>query len=131
MLVSLLAIPIPTIVQNSLTIISGMALPTALLIIGGSLSLERIRAHGTRVFGTVAAKLLLLPAVGWGLYLLCGVTRDAFIPGLILLASPTATISYVMAREMGGDGDLAVAAITASTLASAVTFVMWLKLASL
>jgi predicted permease len=51
------------------------------------------------------------------------------LPGLILLASPTATISYVMAKEMKGDADFAVAAISISTLLSAVTFTAWLNIA--
>ena len=46
-----------------------------------------------------------------------------------LLASPTATVSYVMAREMEGDADFAVAAISVNTLLSAVTFSILLKLA--
>jgi predicted permease len=43
------------------------------------------------------------------------------LPALILLASPTAIISFVMAKEMQGDEDLAIATISASTLASALT----------
>jgi hypothetical protein len=46
-----------------------------------------------------------------------------YLPAVILLlASPTATIAYVMAREMGADSDFAVAAISATTLFSAFTF---------
>ena len=41
----------------------------------------------------------------------------------------TATVTYVMAKEMNGDTDFAVAAISASTLMSAVTFTVWLHIA--
>ena len=45
---------------------------------------------------------------------------------VMLLASPCAVMAYVMAREMGADSDFAVAAISATTLISAVTFSFWL-----
>jgi predicted permease len=51
------------------------------------------------------------------------------IPALILLASPTATVTYVMARELHGDAEFAGAAISASTSLSALSFVFWLKMA--
>ena len=130
MLLSIFSIPVPLIIERSLTILSGLALPTALLVIGASLSLERMRAHGLMVTSAVVIKLLLLPGVGWLLFQCFGLQQSDFLPALILLASPTATISFVMAKEMHGDGDLAVAAISASTLGSALTYMLWLKVAS-
>lgn len=128
MLFSALHLPVPVILERSLTIIGGLALPTALLIIGASLSMERIRAYKWFVLTATAIKLMALPFLGWMLYRLCGLGGADFLPGLILLASPTATITYVMAKEMRGDSDLAVATVSASTLASAVTYILWLKL---
>jgi predicted permease len=63
------------------------------------------------------------------LYRLGGLTLQDYLPGLILLASPSATLTYVMAKEMKGDTDFAVAAISASTMLSATTFSIWLTVA--
>ena len=71
---------------------------------------------------------LVLPAIGLSLYLLFELPAPDYLPGLILLATPTATVAYVMAKEMKGDTELAVAAISASTLLSAITFTFWLSL---
>jgi malate permease and related proteins len=130
MVFSIFALPMPLIAERSLTILSGLALPTALLVIGASLSFERMKAQGMIVAGATAIKLLVLPGIGWLLFQALGVQCSDFLPALILLASPTATISFVMAKEMQGDGDLAAAAISASTLASALTYVFWLKMAA-
>lgn len=130
MFFSMLALPMPLIVERSLTILSGLALPTALLIIGASLSFERIKAQGYIVFGAAALKLFVLPGLGWLLFHYFDTRRPDYLPALILLAAPTATISFVMAKEMDGDSDLAAAAISASTLASALTCAFWLKVAS-
>jgi len=123
---SLLNIPIPEIIDRCLTIISGMALPSALLVIGASLSFGLMRAHIKLVIASGVLKLLVLPAFGAMAYCLLGIPSDRFLPGLILLAAPTATVAFVMAGEMNGSTDLATAAISMNTLLSALTFVLWL-----
>ncbi|RLB72404.1 MAG: AEC family transporter, partial [Deltaproteobacteria bacterium] len=50
------------------------------------------------------------------------------IPAIILLAAPTATLTYVMAREMGGHVDLAVASVSLTTILSAFSYALWLGL---
>jgi len=127
---SLAEIPVPLVIERSLDILSGLALPMALLIIGGSISFDLIRHHMRLVFSTMAIKLVFLPGLGFALYRLFGLSAQEFLPGLILLASPAATISYVMAKEMGGDPDFAAASISASTLLSSITYTIWLNLAA-
>jgi predicted permease len=123
-------IAMPLIIERTLSILSGLALPTALLLIGASLSLERIRLRIGQVLGVSMIKLMLLPAIGWLLSMIFQIDRQEFLPALILLAAPTATITYVMAKQMHGDADLAVATVSASTLLSSITFIFWLKLAT-
>ncbi len=120
-------ITIPPVVDRSLKILSGLALPMALLIIGGSISLKQIKKRLPAVMGSSMLKLILLPALGMVLFRLFGQQSKDMLPAMILLASPTATISYVMAKEMGADADFAVAAISASTMISAFTFSFWLS----
>jgi len=115
----------PTI-DRSLGIISGMALPLALLVIGASLSFGLIKSHLKLALSAGFLKLLVLPALGILMYLLLGLSVSQFLPGLILLAAPTATITYVMAGEMNGSPQLASAVISVSTLLSSFTFIFWL-----
>ena len=120
--------PLPTVVDRSLKILSDMALPLALLVIGTSLSFGQLRRHLRPVIAVTLSKLILLPATGLALVYLFRVSKGDSLPALILLASPTATVSYVMAREMAGDPDLATAAISVTTLVSGVTYTFWLGL---
>ena len=125
---SLTGLNLPVILDRSLKILSGMALPLALLVIGTSISFAQMRQQLrlTALIGVL--KLLLLPATGLILFHLLQLQRIEYLPALILLASPTATVSYVMALEMAGDADMATAAISVTTLVSAVTFTLWLSL---
>jgi malate permease and related proteins len=126
MVFSLLKIRIPETIDRSFDIISGMALPSALLVIGASLSFGLIKSHIRLVLASGLLKLLALPAFGVLIYFFSGVPSDRFLPGLILLAAPTATITFVMAGEMNGSTELATAAVSMSTLLSALTFILWL-----
>ena len=71
-------------------------------------------------------KLVLLPMMGLMLFRAFHFPASEYMPALILLASPTATVAYVMSKEMQGDPDAAVATISAVTLLSALTFTFWL-----
>ena len=127
-LFSLFGLPLPVIVTRSLDIVSGMALPLALLVIGASLSFSLIRDHFSLALWTGGLKLILLPLLGLLLFKALGLEPAAFAPGLILLAAPTATVTYVMAGEMGGSPDLASAAVALSTILSALSYLLWLSL---
>ena len=129
-LFSVASIPLPVVVDRILKIVAGMALPMALLVIGAALSFERIWQRIIPVCVTGFFKLMLLPGIGFLLYRYFNVSNHDFLPGLILLASPTATVAYVMAKEMNGDADFAGAAISLSTLLSAVTFIFWLNISA-
>lgn len=126
--VSALQIPIPLVVERSLDMLSGLGPPTALLLIGAALSLTVMRENRRAILTAALLKLIILPGIGLLLYQWFDLSAADYVPGLILLASPTATVTYVMSREMQGDADFAVAAISASTLLSAATFLIWLIL---
>ena len=130
-LFSLSGLKMPLVIDRSLHILGGLALPMALLIIGASLSFELMQLRILRVISSSLLKLILLPGIGFLLYRIFGIAVQDYLPALILLASPTATITYVMAREMGGDVDFAVAAISTSTLISSITFTLWINIAGM
>jgi malate permease and related proteins len=117
---------LPTVLVRTLEIISGMALPLALLLIGATLNFDVMKSQLALVLPAAGIKLVLVPGIGFVLFTLYGLSSDTYVPGLILLASPSATISYVMAVEMNGDVDFAVTAISACTLLSAISFSIWL-----
>ena len=123
---NLSGLPLLPIIDRFLLILSGLALPMGLLLIGASISLALLRRWLPQAMLVAILKLILLPAAGLLLFRLAGVSAETFAPGLILLAAPTATLTYVMAREMGGHIDLAVASISLTTILSAFSYAMWL-----
>ena len=125
-----LAIPIPVIIDRGLKILSGLALPMALLLIGASLSFSLVKIQLWSAMACSVIKLMVLPGLGLVVYRLMGLSAGTYMPGLILLAAPSATLTYVFANEMHGDPDLAAASISVGTILSGLTYAGWLHLAA-
>jgi malate permease and related proteins len=122
-------IPIPAVLMKTMAILANIALPVALVLIGASISIGTIRNSFRLSLLSSVLKLAALPYLA----VLCSHTfaipvRDA-LPAILLLATPTATSSFIMAHEMGGDPDLASGTVTLSTLLSPVAFVLWARIA--
>jgi len=128
-LFSMIGIQIPTIIDRTLAIIGNLALPLALLLIGASLSFHIQTRTLILILLACVAKLVVLPVVGISLYSLLGLEPAIYLPGLIILSVPVATVSYVMATEMNGDPQMAVSIISISTALSAVSITLWLSIA--
>lgn len=126
MFVSLLEIDLPQVVWRTVDILGGLAPPMALLLIGASLSLKLARNSLSATFVALVIKLLLLPAAVVMLFCLFHVKPVDYLPVVILLCSPAATIIYVMVKGMHYDADFAVTQISLGTLVSALTFMVWL-----
>lgn len=126
-LFSVLELPLPLFIDRTLDTITGISLPLALLCIGATTSFTQLRGSAAAIGVSGILKLVIMPLLGLlGVYatgLTVGITEQVMI---ILLACPTATSSYIFASTMKGDLDLASGTIVATTMASIVTFIIWL-----
>lgn len=114
-------IPLPAWLLTSGEYFAQMSLPLALICIGGTLTLESLRESSGVAISSSLMKVLWLPLLAtlgawlWGF-------RDADLAILFLyFASPTAAASFVMAKAVGGNHQLAAAIIVLTTLATVVT----------
>ncbi len=98
-----------------------LTLPLALICIGGSLSLAVMRESSQLALSASAMKMVVLPLLGT-LGAWCVGFRGAELGILFLyFASPTAAASFVMARAVGANHQLAAAIIVMTTLLAVVT----------
>ena len=108
----------PVFIDNSLSLISMVALPLALLSIGGSLTFAGVRGNLWVSCLAALLKLVALPTIGYLFFYLFGVTGVPFKVGLIFFSLPAATSIYVLSSQMNSDTELASSAIVISTLLS-------------
>jgi hypothetical protein len=127
-LFSLAQLQIPVIIDRTLAVIGNLALPLALLLIGASLSFRIQTRQLFLVLMVSFAKLIVLPALGLWFYVAFHLQPEMYLPGLILLSAPVATVSYILATEMNGDPKMAVSIISISTALSALSITFWLAI---
>lgn len=111
----------PVFIDNSLALISMVALPLALISVGGSLSFAGVRGNLKLSFLGAALKLFFMPVFGYGFFHMFGVTGVPFNVGMIFLALPASTAIYVLSSQLHSDTELASSAIVVSTLLSFVS----------
>jgi len=128
LLFSASGVKLPEIADRTLAILAGMGLPLALLIIGANLSQGRLGGSWRELSLASLSKLLLLPGLGWALLTLAGVGGLPATVTVIMLAAPLATISPIMAEQLGGDPVLTSQATTLTHALSAASFSLWLLL---
>jgi predicted permease len=115
---SSLRVPFPTFVDNTLGLMSLLALPLALVSIGGSLTFEKFREHFAYSATGALVKLVALPAVGYAFLHVFQVTGTAFAVAMIYFGLPTSPQNYILSGQLNSDVDLATSGIVLSTLLS-------------
>ena len=121
-------IGLPVVADRSLELVGRIAMPLALLSVGASLDLRRLRTEVGATALVSLLKLVVYPGLVCGGLVLLGVTGDALLYPVLIMASPTAVVSFIMAQEMKGDENLAAAIVIGTTIASLLTISGWLAL---
>ena len=91
-----------------------------LLCVGASIRISVLRAHSAALVLAVLAKLLVLPVIMMLVGSTLGLDKDVLLVLAVLAVSPTATSSFTLAQELGGDAPLMAEIITVQTLVAAV-----------
>lgn len=121
MVFSMTGMRLPLFVENTLSLVSMLTLPLALISIGSAFSLKKIKGHLQPSAVATLFKLILLPAAGIFFMMWFGITGTAFQTGTIFFCLPTSTAIYILSSQMGSDTELASASIVVSTLFSVVS----------
>lgn len=121
-------IGLPGPLEPTVNILGRAALTLGLIAVGAGLDLHSARNAKTLVILTTLIKLMVLPTA---IALYCVVFSVDPLPSEVAILCgtiPTASSSYILARQLGGDADLMASIITASTLSAMVTMplMMWI-----
>ncbi|WP_346909523.1 AEC family transporter [uncultured Roseibium sp.] len=125
---NLSSLPIPSILQSTLTILGSAALPVGIVCVGAGLDLAALRRPGPALTSGTLIRLIGMPLVVAGFAWVFGVTGPALAAIIIVASVPSAGSSYVLARQMGGDAKLMAEILTLQTVAGIVTIPLMLYL---
>jgi predicted permease len=125
---SYFGIRIPNFLLYSIQPIGQAVLPLALLSIGVSVDLKAI-TEGFRITALASLlKLVVLPLVTLLIMRWLDIPFIETTIAVLMFSAPNAVVSYIMAREMGGDEVLALDVVMGTTLLSVLTISVWLMI---
>lgn len=126
---SLAGLELPALLDHIIELLARASLPLGLIAVGAGLRLTGLgHARGHLWYG-VTVKLVLLPAIAWGLAVAFGLAGIWFETAILMAALPVSTVAYVLAVRMQADGQVIAAQVAATTLLSMLTLPLWLALA--
>lgn len=122
---------LPPGLEGAVRALGQASLPLGLLCVGAALDLTQGRAWGRPVLGASLVKFGVMPALAALACALLGLDGPAATTALLFQALPTASSSYILARQLGGDAPLMAAVTAAQTVLAAAVLPLVLGLARL
>jgi predicted permease len=114
------------VVTNTLDLVAGSALGLSLMAVGAGLKFDALFRMKSTVILSSVLKLVVMPVMIVAACIFMDVSGMPREVAVICGAAPTAGTVYIMARQMGGDADMAAAIITFQTLAAVITLPLML-----
>jgi len=118
---SSIMVPLPRFVENTLALMSSLALPLSLMSIGASLTFTGLREHFRLALVGNLFKLLVLPITGYLFLRIFAVVDMSFKVAMLYFCLPTSPAIYILSSQLNSDVDLATTAIVLSVLLSIVS----------
>ena len=115
-------------VASAFNSLAAVATPLCLFILGASFAPARVADYARSLWITVLFKLLVIPGLALAAAAAIGIRGVALGVVMMSFGAPTAVNSYTMARELGGDADLAAGIVVIDTALSCLTLFTWIVL---
>lgn len=132
-LTNIFPVLMPQFLFDSLEILAKAALPLALLSVGAAVRVKMLFASYDkdaywRIALTTIGRLLFTPLLAYLLVISLGITGDMKLVLILFAAVPTATSSYILSKQLGGDADMMATLISLETIVSVLSLVLWLNI---
>lgn len=126
MIWSLLNIPIPSIMEKSVSYLANVASPLALIVLGSEFEFNAAGKKLKEIIAVSFTKLILLCMIFLPVAISIGFRDEKLVAILIMLGSGTTSSSYIMAKNMGHEGVISSSVVMITTLLMSFTMTMWL-----
>lgn len=125
---SALRIPMPPIMQKTVSSIGGMATPMGLIAMGAAFDVRKAFAKAKPAAVAAFIKLIGFCALFLPVAVALGFRESELVAILVMLGSATTVSCFVMAKNMGHEGVLTSSVVMLTTLFSGFTLTGWIYL---
>lgn len=119
-------IKLPRFLESTLTDISKIATPLSIIVLGGSFEFSKVARNKKQLFFGVLGRLVIVPLVVVSAAIMAGFRGMVLMVLVTIFATPTAISSFVMAQNMGGDGELAGQQVVFTSMFAGITVFLWI-----
>lgn len=123
---SALKLPMPHIMEKTVTSIAGIATPMGLMAMGAAFDIRKAFAKVKPAVTASVIKLAGFCALFLPVAVQMGFREEKLVAILVMLGSATTVSSFVMAKNMGHEGVLSSSVVMLTTFFSAFTLTGWL-----
>ncbi|MDR0542022.1 MAG: AEC family transporter [Dysgonamonadaceae bacterium] len=117
----MLHLDFPRFIDYPIAQLAGTAAPLALFVMGGEFKFHSLRNNLAKVIAVTAVRLIVVPVVALSIFIYAGF-RDVDLAVLLcIFATPAAMAGYIMAKNMGNDGELSGQIVVLTTACSCIT----------
>ena len=121
-----LSLSLPEPLNKSIDMLAHVTMPLALICIGAGIDLSLIKGNITSIILVIFFKLFILPAVALLTIYLMNVKMNEYGKVLIImLASPCASVNYILAVSFGGSVKLTTSVIILTSLLAILVYPFW------
>ena len=121
-----LRIKLPFVIEKTISDVSKVASPLAIVILGGSFTFSSIRGYVKENLLVGLARLVVIPFVVLTIAEILGFSGEAFACLLVIFGGPIAVSSFSMAQQMGGDETLAGQLVVLTSIGCVLTLFVWI-----
>jgi predicted permease len=114
-------IRLPAIIQTPVSELASIATPLALFVMGGEFKFRGLTGNHWKVLSATLSRLALAPAILIFVFVRIGFRNIELSALLALFATPAAVAGFIMAENMGCDGELSAQIVVTTTLLSSVS----------
>ncbi|NLK75195.1 MAG: AEC family transporter [Clostridiales bacterium] len=118
---SILKVSLPFAITKSLDYIGSIATPLALILIGAGMRFNSFIDNKKYILCASVLKVIIQPLLFIPMAMVLGFNREEIYTIFVMLAVPTAMNSYIMTKQLGGDGELSAGIIVSSVIFSFFT----------
>ena len=123
---SVLKIPQPPLLTQTVSSLSATATPLGLIAMGASFDVKKATGALQSALACTALKLVVFTAIFLPIAIALGFREDKLVAILVMLGAATTVSCYVMAKNMGYEGTLTSSTVMLTTFLSAFTLTAWL-----
>ena len=121
-----LDLKLPYVIEKSVSDISSIATPLAIIALGAGFEFSGIRGYAREIAIVVIARLVIIPLIILSAAIMIGFTGEAIACLLITFGGPIAVSSFSMSQQMGGDEKLSAQVIVISSALCLFTLFLWI-----